>query len=162
MATPRDERRPLGLGYIVDGFANVTAAKFNPALKAMVSIGCCAPEMAGFTESRTASITTSGTPITIRKLPARFNAHDMAGKLECKRALLDKFFLPQELDRPIFASVTRLTSQKGFELIQQVAGEILATGAFFIALGSGDKTHERFLQALHDAAPDQVGVFYRL
>lgn len=98
-------------------------------------------------------------PATDADLPARFDQFDLSGKRECKRALLQKFFLPEDLDRPIFASVTRLTAQKGFELIEQTVGEILATGAFFIALGSGASEYENFLQALKDAAPHQVGIF---
>ena len=98
-------------------------------------------------------------PETDKELPANFNIHDLSGKAECKRALLENFLLPQDLEKPIFACVTRLTSQKGIELIEQVVGEILATGAYFIALGSGEKKYENFLQRLHDAAPKQVGVF---
>lgn len=98
-------------------------------------------------------------PETDRELPAHFNAEDLSGKQTCKRALLQKFFLPENLERPIFASVTRLTAQKGFELIQQVAGDILASGAYFVALGSGEKSYEDFLQKLRDYAPRQVGVY---
>ncbi len=98
-------------------------------------------------------------PATDFDLPAHFDAYDLSGKLECKRQLLHKFFLPENLERPIFASVTRLTSQKGFELIQQVAGEILATGAYFIALGSGEREYEDFLQGLRNFAPHQVGIY---
>lgn len=98
-------------------------------------------------------------PETDKELPAHFSINDLRGKRECKRALLDRFLLPQELDRPIFASVTRLTSQKGVELIRQGAGDILAAGGFFIALGSGEKDSEQFLQALHDYAPSRVGVY---
>jgi starch synthase len=94
-----------------------------------------------------------------KELSAHFNINDLGGKLECKKQLLQKFSLPENLDKPIFASVTRLTSQKGFELIQQVVSEILATGAYFIALGSGEKSYEDFLQKLRDYAPRQVGVF---
>jgi len=98
-------------------------------------------------------------PETDLDLPAHFNAHDLSGKLECKRALLHKFFLPDIPEKPIFASVTRLTSQKGFELIQQTVGEILATGAYFIALGSGASEYEDFLQKLKNYAPHQVGIY---
>lgn len=98
-------------------------------------------------------------PSTDPEIAAHFDANNLAGKRECKRALLDRFFLPQNLDRPIFAVVTRLTSQKGFELIQQTIGEILATGAYFIALGSGDKSYEDFLQKLRNHAPQQVGIY---
>ncbi len=98
-------------------------------------------------------------PETDPDLPAHFNASDLGGKLECKRALLENFLLPVNLDKPVFASITRLTSQKGFELIQQTVGEILATGAYFVALGSGDKSYEDFLQRLRDYAPNQVGIY---
>jgi len=93
------------------------------------------------------------------ELPAHFSVNDLSGKSECKRVLLEQFSLPNDQDRPIFASVTRLTSQKGVELIREAAGEILALGGFFIALGSGEKESEKFLQALRDYAPQRVGVY---
>ena len=98
-------------------------------------------------------------PATDNQLPAHFNFNDLNGKQVCKQAVLERFFLPINLERPIFAVVTRLTSQKGFELIQQIAGELLATGAYFVALGSGDKSYEDFLQKLRDYAPSQVGIY---
>jgi starch synthase len=98
-------------------------------------------------------------PETDDTLPAHFNYRDVSGKAICKRALLEEFMLPVEMERPVFAIVTRLTSQKGIELIQQVAGEIINSGAYFIALGSGDKSYENFFQKLRNYAPKQVGVF---
>jgi starch synthase len=98
-------------------------------------------------------------PETDPELPAHFSIDDLSGKRECKRALLSHFNLPIDLDRPIFASVTRLTAQKGVELLRQAAGDILASGGFFIALGSGERSSEEFLQALRDHAPSQVGVY---
>ncbi len=98
-------------------------------------------------------------PATDPELPEHFSINELTGKRECKRALLERFGLPVELDRPIFASVTRLTSQKGVELIRQGANDILASGGFFIALGSGESDSEQFLQALRDYAPSRVGVY---
>ena len=98
-------------------------------------------------------------PATDPEIPAHYDINDLAGKAACKRALLEQFHLPVDLDRPVFASITRLTAQKGFELIQQTVGEILATGAYFIALGSGERHFEDFLQRLRDHAPNQVGVY---
>jgi starch synthase len=98
-------------------------------------------------------------PETDPELPSHFSADDLSGKIDCKRALLDRFSLPQELDRPVFACVTRLTAQKGVELIRHGAGDILAAGGFFIALGSGEKDSEKFLQSLRDYAPSRVGVY---
>lgn len=93
------------------------------------------------------------------ELPAHFDSSDLEGKSECKRRLLDEFSLPSETGPPIFASITRLTGQKGIDLMMQVAGEILATGAFIISLGSGEKRYEDFWQSLRDYAPRQVGIY---
>ena len=93
------------------------------------------------------------------ELPTHFSINDLSGKQECKRALLERFHLPIELDRPIYASVTRLTSQKGVELLRQGASDILASGSFFIALGAGEKDSEQFLQSLRDFAPSRVGIY---
>jgi starch synthase len=98
-------------------------------------------------------------PETDPEIHAHFTADDLSGKRECKRDLLEAFSLPVELDRPIFANVTRLTSQKGIDLIMQVAGDILAAGAYIISLGSGDKKYENFWQSLRDYAPSRVGVY---
>jgi starch synthase len=98
-------------------------------------------------------------PETDPDLPYHFNKYDLSGKRENKRALLERFHLPADLERPVFASVTRLTSQKGIELIQQTVWDLLATGAYFISLGSGDPSYEDFFQRLRDAVPGQVGVY---
>ncbi|HEX8247795.1 MAG TPA: glycogen/starch synthase [Pyrinomonadaceae bacterium] len=98
-------------------------------------------------------------PATDPELPAHYDARDLSGKRECKRAMLERFSLPVDLDRPVFANISRLTTQKGFELIQQVAGDIIASGAYFVALGSGEKKYEDFLQFLRDRAPRSVGIY---
>jgi starch synthase len=98
-------------------------------------------------------------PETDPEIPAHFSVADLAGKRECKRDLLETFSLPIDLDKPILASITRLTAQKGIDLIMQVAGEVLATGAFIVSLGSGEKRYEDFWQRLRDLAPRQVGIY---
>ena len=98
-------------------------------------------------------------PETDRELAAGFNAGNLEGKRECKRDLLEHFHLPVDLDRPIIANITRLTAQKGIDLMMQAAGEILATGAYLISLGSGEKHYEDFWQRLRDFAPHQVSIY---
>lgn len=98
-------------------------------------------------------------PSNDAEIPAHFSIDDLSGKQKCKRALLERFGLAVDLDRPIVASVTRLTPQKGVELIRRGAGDILATDSYFIALGSGEKDSERFLEALRQFAPSRVGVY---
>ena len=98
-------------------------------------------------------------PETDPHIAAHFSAADLSGKRECKRDLLQRFDLDQNLDRPIIAIISRLVSQKGYDLIRELAGAITATGAYFIALGAGAKEYEDFLQSWHDRAPRQVGIY---
>lgn len=98
-------------------------------------------------------------PATDPSLPAHFHVGDIGGKRDCKRAMLEHFGLPLDLDRPVLASITRLTAQKGVELLMEVAEEILAAGAFLVSLGSGDAKYEDFWQRLRDRHPAQVGIF---
>jgi len=98
-------------------------------------------------------------PVTDPELPAHYDVNDLDGKRECKRTLLEQFSLPGDLERPVFANITRLTTQKGIDLMMQIAGEILATGSYIISLGSGESRYEDFWQRLRSYAPRQVGVF---
>jgi starch synthase len=98
-------------------------------------------------------------PATDPNLPAHFDADNLAGKRACKLELLRGFGLPPDLDRPIISNISRLTAQKGYDLIKEAGGAILETGAFFIALGSGASEYEDFLQLMRDHAPHRVGVF---
>jgi starch synthase len=98
-------------------------------------------------------------PETDPHIAANFSVDDLSGKRECKLDLLRRFSLPEEPDRPIIAIISRLVSQKGYDLIRQAASSILETGAFFIALGAGAREYEDFLQSWHDAAPHRVGIY---
>jgi len=98
-------------------------------------------------------------PETDPEIAAHFTADDLSGKDACKRALLEQFSLPVDLDRPVIANVTRLTAQKGIDLMVQAAGDLLATGAYIISLGSGEKQYEDFWQRLRNHAPGQVGIY---
>ena len=92
-------------------------------------------------------------------IAAKFGLHDLSCKRDCKRDLLESCSLPFDPDRPIFGSITRLTAQKGIDLMMQVAGDIVSAGAYIVSLGSGEKYYEDFWQRLRDAAPHQVGIY---
>jgi starch synthase len=98
-------------------------------------------------------------PETDPHIAANFSAEDLSGKTDCKLDLLRRFGLPEEKERPIIAIISRLVTQKGYDLIRQIAGDILQTGAVFIALGAGAKEYEDFLQSWHDRAPHRVGIY---
>ncbi|HEY0080394.1 MAG TPA: glycogen/starch synthase [Pyrinomonadaceae bacterium] len=98
-------------------------------------------------------------PATDPHLAAHFDADNLEGKRYCKLDLLRRFGLPEDLSRPIIASISRLTPQKGLDLIKEAAGALLDAGAFFISLGSGAREYEDFFQSLRNHAPFQVGVY---
>jgi starch synthase len=59
-------------------------------------------------------------PATDRHLAANYSIDSLAGKRECKRDLLARYQLPTDTDRPVIAVVSRLTVQKGLDLIAAV------------------------------------------
>lgn len=95
-------------------------------------------------------------------IAAQYSPDDLSGKLACKRDLLRAFGLPENLDRPLVGCISRLSDQKGFDLIFNSIERMLERGINFVLLGSGAGIYERRFQALRNARPDQVGIFLDL
>lgn len=98
-------------------------------------------------------------PETDPHIAANFSVDDLSGKRECKIDLLRRFGLPEDVNRPVIAIISRLVGQKGYDLIRMISDWIVQTGSFFIALGAGAREYEDFLQRWHDMAPRQVGIY---
>ena len=95
---------------------------------------------------------TTGNPA----LKHAYDAGHLAGKAAGKADLQKELGLPQRADVPLFANITRLTDQKGADLLHEALGTLLSEGAVlqFALLGSGDPLLEaayRSLAALHPA-----------
>jgi starch synthase len=100
-------------------------------------------------------------PQTDPHLPAHYSASNLAGKAACKRALLQRFNLPlgdDALARPVIGMVSRLVPQKGLDLIEAAASELVALDATWVFIGTGDRRYEAFLQSLASRYPSRVGV----
>jgi starch synthase len=92
-------------------------------------------------------------------IAARYSAKDMSGKQVCKRDLLAQFQLPEEnLDRPLIGIVSRFADQKGFDLVAEVADEIMEENLAIVALGSGEPKYERMFRELSEQLPDKLAV----
>ena len=92
-------------------------------------------------------------------LPANYSVDSLDGKTACKRALLEEFGLPAtELDRPLIGIVSRFASQKGFDLITDIAHELLSEDVSLVVLGTGEPAHEQMFRDLAAWKPDRVGV----
>jgi starch synthase len=98
-------------------------------------------------------------PATDHFIPANFTPVDLSGKRECKRDLLRSFGLPEDSERPLIGCISRLSDQKGFDLIIDCAGRMLDRGVAFVLLGSGAEVYERTFQQLRDWRREQVGVY---
>jgi len=97
-------------------------------------------------------------PETDPHIAAHYSAEDLSGKGICKRDLLAELGLPEQPERPVIGMVSRLDSQKGFDLIREAAGELLAEDVTLVVLGTGHPEYEQFLRELAAAHPDRVAV----
>ena len=94
-----------------------------------------------------------------RHIPARYSARDLSGKSACKRALIEEFGLPADaVDRPLLGVVSRLTHQKGIELIAQTAPAMFADGASLVVLGTGDPNVVDALKRVQQEHPSHLGL----
>jgi starch synthase len=91
-------------------------------------------------------------------LAASYSGANLAGKLECKRALQAEFGLAINPKVPIFGCVTRLADQKGIDLMLGALEEMLTAEMQFVLLGSGAPECEKEFQALAQRFPSQVGI----
>jgi starch synthase len=91
-------------------------------------------------------------------IPRKYSVNDLSGKRECKKALLKEFGFPPDLNRPVIGIVSRFASQKGFDLIAQIASDLMAEDIGLAVLGSGDAVYETMFRNLAAAYPGKVGV----
>jgi starch synthase len=102
---------------------------------------------------------TAWDPRRDRLIAARYSAANLAGKQRCKKDLLDQMGLPEaNLDRPVVGIVSRFVDQKGFDLIAEVADEMLEENLALVALGTGLAPYEELFRKLAARWPERVGV----
>jgi len=90
-------------------------------------------------------------------IPHTYNARSTAGKKQNKQALLQELGLADSADLPLIGMVSRLTWQKGLDLVQQVVPRMLEQRRFaLVVLGSGETRYEQFFHWLQQSFPDRV------
>jgi len=98
-------------------------------------------------------------PATDFYIAANYSAGDPSGKVKCKEALLQVSGLPQEaIDRPLIGIVSRLTGQKGADLLLEIAPQFVGDDLYLVALGSGDPVYEQAYIRLANAYPGRIAV----
>lgn len=95
-------------------------------------------------------------PMTDPELAAPFSAEDVSGKETCRAALLSELGLSDDVSAPVLGIVSRLSNQKGFDLLVAAANRILGMGTRLVVLGTGDPWAAGELRRLEEAFPDRV------
>ncbi len=88
----------------------------------------------------------------------RYSVDEPAGKAACKRALQQRFRLRDQPDAPVFGVVSRLSAQKGVDLVIAAAPGLVQAGGQLVLQGSGDPALEHALRDLAAAFPESIGV----
>jgi starch synthase len=97
-------------------------------------------------------------PATDSALPAHYSAGQMQGKAQCKAALQSEFGLMVDERTPVLALVSRLTSQKGLDLVLAALPQITRQGAQLVVQGTGDAALESAFQMAAAAYPGALGL----
>ena len=97
-------------------------------------------------------------PRTDADIPAAFSAGDLSGKKACKEALQREFGLAVCPDVPVVAMVSRLADHKGFDLVCEIADELMNDDVQFVLLGTGDAGFEAFFEEFGKRHPSKAGV----
>lgn len=92
-------------------------------------------------------------PATDKRIAANYTVEDRSGKAVCKAKLQEELGLEVRDDRPLMVMVTRLTRQKGMDLIMYALDRILAGGVQVAVLGTGDRDYEDGLRYFQDKYP---------
>ena len=99
-------------------------------------------------------------PSIDRYIVKTYSPKDMGGKSACKEALQKEFNLDIQSESLVLAMVTRMTDQKGFDLVERVINEIVESGVQLAVLGRGDSRYEGLLSWAAWRYPGRVGVRY--
>jgi len=92
-------------------------------------------------------------PATDKRIAANYTVEDRSGKAVCKAKLQEELSLEVRDDRPLMVMVTRLTRQKGMDLVMYALDRILAGGVQVAVLGTGDRDYEDGLRYFQDKYP---------
>ena len=97
-------------------------------------------------------------PAADSALPQRYSAQQLQGKAVCKAALQAQFGLAAEPDAPLLGVVSRLTSQKGLDLVLSVLPDVVRLGGQLVVQGTGEPALEAAFRMAASAHPGRVGV----
>ena len=100
-------------------------------------------------------------PATDGNLAAHYTPADLSGKRECRKDLLHAFGLEVPEQTPLIGICSRFASQKGFDLLEQIAGRLLERDLAVAVLGTGEPYYEKFFRDFANANAGRFSVQIR-
>ncbi|MEY5024888.1 MAG: hypothetical protein RLZZ244_416 [Verrucomicrobiota bacterium] len=100
-------------------------------------------------------------PASTTEIPAPFSATDLRGKATCREALLQEVGLAPAPSGPVFAMISRLAEQKGFDLLLPLLPRLLAADCRLVILGDGDPALRRDLLIASRQHPERFAFLNR-
>jgi len=98
-------------------------------------------------------------PETDTAIPAHYSVEDLSGKALCKLELLREMGLPERaMDRPLLGIVSRFATQKGFDILADMAWELFRDDVYMVALGNGEQRYEDMFRWLTVHFPEKVAL----
>jgi starch synthase len=97
-------------------------------------------------------------PWTDPFITCHYGENSLTAKDDCKRSLRRIFGLPDKDDTPVIAMISRLTAQKGFDLVEAIFDLVMQRDVQFVLLGNGETRFEQFFRAAVPRYADRVGV----
>jgi starch synthase len=156
----------LKAGLTYSDFLTTVSARYSQEIQ-QPEFGC---GLEGILQQRRNSLTgilngidtTIWDPKTDPLIPARFDSSDISGKMACKEALLSEVGLPQESrDKPLLGMISRLATQKGFDLLGEILEALMTLPISLVILGTGDSKIEYQLREMADRYPKQLKLLSR-
>jgi starch synthase len=96
-------------------------------------------------------------PADDKYIPSTYNINDIEGKAACKKALQREMGL-EERDPPLIGMVTRLTIQKGLDILSECIEDLMKLNIQLIILGEGEEDYQRILKDISQGYPEKVAL----
>ncbi len=104
---------------------------------------------------------TEWNPETDRLIAQKYSANNLGPKIENKQELLKRVDLNFAAETPVLGMISRLESEKGFDLLEQAFDAMLALGVQIIILGTGEEKYQKMLSRFVKKYPGRFAAYFR-
>ena len=154
----------LKAGLVYADIITTVSEKYAQEIQSSDEYGC---GMSGILQKRTSDVygilngidQSVWNPETDSLIPQKYDARNLDGKTANKIELLRRFNLENREGIPVIGCISRLAEQKGFDLIGQIADDLLKLDIQFVLLGTGEKKYHDLFEALQKRFPQKFGAY---